>query len=595
MVLLARRVRRARADYAKAGKHCGLLTGSAGCGKTNLLCNIAESLSTEAPTLLMFGRQGFGAQRTIVQHVLETLATATRLPADEQLLLEIDEVLKRAGHSLHIFVDGINEARDLREMDAQIQDLMRWSSTHQVRVTVSCRDTYWPFFQSDRWEPWLRRSDQLESYTSDEFARVSPLYLRHYNIECIPSGRAQEQLRDPLLLLYFCQAYGDNQALDPTQLGVVEDIRQREVFDLYLAKKGRQIQARLGHGNSDEIRRFLRRFALHLYQNRRLTIPNTKIADATGETDTSTSDSLYLRILDEAIVIEERPTESVEIRNVGFAYEAFMEYVLADALLERVRAQGEIEPVASSLMDSVDTWPNAKGVVDFSGRALLSTPSAGDRARGMELLRSIVERGGEWVDEVLWKIIGSLNPEDWGSEMSDLLCDALSRVSSQDPVVKAFHSLNRRNKEAAQEIITVALWSVCLPHSVLWSEVREFNSASEEQQEELAQTWARRLRESESNHWDPQPVSQVFSGFLRRLLSLLPADLDHYMKIELDGRVPGPDEAERYLMTLTEFFGKDRMFLINGLFDAREPVRGLSEQRLAVILPRRVRAVLGLP
>ena len=76
---------------------------------------------------------------------------------------------------------------------------------------------------------------------------------------------------------------------------------------------------------------------------------------------------MYLRLLDEDIIIEEVPTSKLDQRKISFVYEEFMEYVLAEEVFQRMIRQDrqQVDIVFGQLNEAVPTFVNALGVGEY--------------------------------------------------------------------------------------------------------------------------------------------------------------------------------------------------------------------------------------
>src|SRR5262249_11630564 len=109
-----------------------------------------------------------------------------------------------------VIIDGINEHLDPREFNSALKAFIRRYYGKPVTFLISCRDLYWRYFEDEWWRNHgvIVSKDKLYAFTRAEYARALPLYLEAFNIDVTPTKEAKEQLRHPLLLRFFCEAYG---------------------------------------------------------------------------------------------------------------------------------------------------------------------------------------------------------------------------------------------------------------------------------------------------------------------------------------------------------------------------------------------------
>jgi hypothetical protein len=448
---LQARVRRARRPTL-------LLIDRAGGGKTNLLCAVATELAAEHPTVLLFGKENFRRPDDIVcrveQVIREGLADDVEAP-----MAALDALLDPSGEFLSVFIDGINENRRISDLDEAILYFLEWASHHRIRVTISCRDIYWSFFEEDRWRPFvggLRRGD-LQEFSVEEHEKALPLYLTHYRIRCKLEGSALTACRHPLLLRFFCEAYASPGG-GWRELGTMRDIRLKELFDEYYARKTDQIRRSVRHRNADLARAFLSYLGANLYDTGSVGLLTTDIARVTGERDTTTANSLYLRFLDEDVILEEDPTADVECRRVHFVYEEFMEYVIARVLKGRFSPWGRSkgQELLQELRCKVHEWVNARGVGEYVALATLGSSEPSEVEGGFELLAAMLGAGHVWL-EAFWAVVGKLPDRAVEARLFDLLYAALCATHRAGYIRDALDALIRYEPAAGRRLAAALL------------------------------------------------------------------------------------------------------------------------------------------
>ena len=119
-------------------------------------------------------------------------------------------LLSRQHAQLTVFLDAINEHRDLRLLSRSIAEFLGGIVGKPVAVLASCRDVYWPFINTDTWPStqWNESCSSVGNYTRSEIALARTAYLRRYRVTAKLSGNAAKKLAHPLILRFFCEAYG---------------------------------------------------------------------------------------------------------------------------------------------------------------------------------------------------------------------------------------------------------------------------------------------------------------------------------------------------------------------------------------------------
>ena len=342
-----------------------LVRDRAGSGKTNLLANLALSLisSSKGKFLPLFLTCKFSLSdaNTVETLVLDQLrdglvaasGSEARVSNEREALLSLMQgTLKQEGSHLIVFLDGINENRNLRLLDESLIRLFsRWNS-FPVKFVVTCRDIFWEFFTTSSWSTFLSAAKvhDLPPFKMEEIEPIVNAYFNAFEIVGRLSGAAKEKCRHPLLLRFLCEAYRGR------DIHEVEDVRLHHLFQEYWKRKRTEIATALnvkGIGHI-AIERFVLRIANAMSQSKTTSLGLNQIGDLTGESDLESDNSLYKRLLDEDIILEEMPSEnsldhSYLARRISFVYDEFYDYMLAVSFI--LEKDWSNKPVAGILHD----------------------------------------------------------------------------------------------------------------------------------------------------------------------------------------------------------------------------------------------------
>lgn len=209
-----------------------ILTGSAGNGKTNLLCSISELLiNLKEATIFLNARD-------IEGDVLEFLFCELKLPdiykkyKDSYLYL-VNLLLTIRHKHLFIIVDAINENDNDGFGDRIASFINKIVGYSRVKVIVSCRNEYYkerfrkclvekvdiPAFEFDLKE---------QHYTPAAFNQIIKAYSKYFNYSGNISLAVQNILSEQLLLMrIFFEVYKDSNA-------DVFSIRKHEIYARYI-------------------------------------------------------------------------------------------------------------------------------------------------------------------------------------------------------------------------------------------------------------------------------------------------------------------------------------------------------------------------
>ncbi|HEX2988952.1 MAG TPA: effector-associated domain EAD1-containing protein, partial [Chloroflexota bacterium] len=196
LATLASELNSSIAAFESAQRHAVIIIDRAGGGKTNLLCELALQTVKVSPTLLFFGKDNFSDHGSMIRRTTDWVAGMLSTHPDTAMMI-LDQLLQDRGLFLHVFIDGINESRSIPAMDTALASFLEWSSHHRLRVSISCRDIYWDFFDYDKWSQYVHHTihNKLHQFTPSESARARDLYFAHFGIKCTLVGNAETACR----------------------------------------------------------------------------------------------------------------------------------------------------------------------------------------------------------------------------------------------------------------------------------------------------------------------------------------------------------------------------------------------------------------
>lgn len=553
-----------------------VLVDRAGGGKTNLICHLVQTLASKQPVILLFGKEHFSNRDGLVAAISEILNKM--FPDSSDHFATLDGLLKAEGQYLTVFVDGINENRQLADLDASIRTFLEWARNHRIRIILTCRDIYWEFFDFDSWSHNVSQvlREKLNQFSSMEYGFALPLYLDYYNLRCNLAHEAREACHHPLLLRFFCEAYGSIEGPLVT-LGEVSDIRLKELFDVYLKRKVEQIRTYMGHRNADSVLRFLFDLVSFLFKKLTTVMSTIEIEEATGDPDTSSQNSLYLRLLDEDIIIEEQPSAELGTRRVSFVYEEFMEYVLALSIVKFPKRFGvsDVNGLFKKLNTSLEGWVNARGVGEYVALMLLGEVQGYNRNDAITFLRLMAGSGGTW-NRGFWSVIGKCSDRNFGPDLFDEFYAAVDGLEDITIIDKTLISLSRYDSDSANKLAAIILWTFALPKRISWSELSRLSKMPKAEFEILSERLARELAE---RRFAELPGTKISS----RLFRLVKPFLNPLVREKIDSAIRkfgSVRSVHGFLFVSWKYFPELSPFLINGLYSANDSVRSFCADRL---------------
>lgn len=383
-------------DQTQPTARCLIMKERAGSGKTNLVCHLANRLIEEGyACVFLLGAQPIEDRHDLVRECLRALGIepSQRMPAAQRELREAMESL--APRPLCILIDAINEAREVDDMREALTELFAQLKPLRARILVTCRDIYWTFLDGE----WVRivdtesRSFELYRYDAETWPTVLRRYFDAYRISGELTGEAEQTCLHPLLLRFFCEAY------EGEEVWIVSQIRLKRLFEKYLDKKVERLA--LANGSlfrvAESVTNCLQSIAAEMLDSKEVSLPEQRVTTLTGDSGRLRHDSLYVRLLDEDIILDEIPDtrRSQLARRVRFVYEAFFEFLLARELESRWTAltnEDVVERVVTLLEPSTG-MRNVLGALEYLDEFF--------EERDLSVWKELAQRAPAWQGLVL--------------------------------------------------------------------------------------------------------------------------------------------------------------------------------------------------
>lgn len=391
-----------------------VITSRAGMGKTNLLCHLAKIYALQQPTVFLTGRSGITEGATIKELIESKLARYLRAPFPLSNCFErLISVARAKGTSLLIIIDALNEHKDLDLVNAAISHLLHEVAGLPVVILASCRDVYWPFFDTSLWPAaqWKLFDRRLDRFSINEYERAIVAYFEFYNIVANLAREAKEKLSHPLILRFFCEAYGDPSSEIAIRLHEIPDIRLKILFDEYLKRKLDSIchTAPQRFRTPRSVLEFLFRLTDRMRTALRRDVLLADVPEVTGEQNLESPQSVYVSILGEDILLEEEPDAKTGQIQVVFTYDEFMEYMIARSMLRAVtdREQVAAQDLVEECQNGAAEFRSFVGVLEYLGVilkeewqvAIWSAIDIENPVFGAAACRAVAKLGPEYVGD----------------------------------------------------------------------------------------------------------------------------------------------------------------------------------------------------
>ena len=223
-----------------------LVTGAAGAGKSQLFANmVAEYNKAGQKAILVLGNAYLTSEPIFIQ-TQKVLNLNIEL---RDFLGILNELGKRDARIIPVFFDGINESDDIRIWRNGLGELIRTvESLPYVKMAISIRDGY----ESVAFDDAVNRkisSGEVIGICHRGFAVNSieaiKTFMNHYNIPFLPDYALQEEMRNPLFLMLFCETYSKDNA---------ELFR---LFDRYIEKKDAELLRELNAEGTGTVLQYL--------------------------------------------------------------------------------------------------------------------------------------------------------------------------------------------------------------------------------------------------------------------------------------------------------------------------------------------------
>lgn len=326
-----------------------LLTGPAGQGKTNFLCDFTERflLRHEIPCAYVTARQLGRTGEPDLPEVVRKLIFPPAVANLHEGLQALASACAERHHPFVLVIDGLNEHPDVRAFAGQLEHLLETLVEYPyVRVLMSCRSEFlrqrFGALLSGPLESALHLSEAHgQRFDDNQYGELVARYFRFFKVR--PKFVARNVIeflrRDVLLLRLFCEAYGARDRDDSYQQPFVGGVYRGEIFRRYIEDKlGRADQLVTGDrstpqplGRRAQTRRVLSLVADHMLNTGDFSgVPRNAVPrELDAELTALLEEELVLRHdLGPAPSLLTEPTEVL-----NFTFDEMRDFVLAQRLL----------------------------------------------------------------------------------------------------------------------------------------------------------------------------------------------------------------------------------------------------------------------
>lgn len=338
-----------------------LVTGMAGQGKTNFICDLIENQfrAFQIPAIFIPARSlnDFHSPNRILSYI-----TNNRFAPDTQNLHDLftllNNVAKECQKPFVIAIDGINEVGDLDGFVAELRVFLEALCQYDfIKIIITCRNEFFDHKFAGVFEPQfsdhLHRIKNLRSEMSeDNKSHLIDAYLSHFQIKARFSTRASKFLKNDFILLrIFCEIH------ERKNIGYVPDIYKGDIFEGYLIKK------------IDEFPLHLKRKALNSLFKICSQMLNSEVFSQMHIEGLDDSERQIIEQLigEDIILRREVPStglSSLGIENISFTYDELRDFLLAYYIVTELSKSGPAQ--VETFFEKVPKWPIYEGFFRYT-------------------------------------------------------------------------------------------------------------------------------------------------------------------------------------------------------------------------------------
>ncbi|MBN8141301.1 SMEK domain-containing protein [Vibrio vulnificus] len=336
-----------------------LVTGMAGQGKTNFVCDLVENQLQrfEVPTIFIPARllNHYSSPNRILSYITNNRFCPS-LSSLHELFELLNNVASESGKPFIIALDGINEVNDLQGFVDELKIFLDALCQYDfIKIIVTCRNEFFEHKFSGVFEPhfsdYLYRVQDLRNEMSENNkSKLLTEYFDYFNINLSLSGVSKKFLMNDLILLrLFCEIF---QGQD---IGYVPDIYKGELFERYLMMKIKQFpleQQSIAIGS-------LRKICHQMLKNEDFSLVSNAGFDAVER-------QVIEKLVGEDIILRrELPPSglmSLGIENISFTYDEMRDFLLAYFMVADVGADRQ----DISIFEKMSDWPIYEGLFRYT-------------------------------------------------------------------------------------------------------------------------------------------------------------------------------------------------------------------------------------
>ena len=301
-----------------------ILTGSAGNGKTNLLCSISELLmNLKEAVIFLTAREIKGDPQSYIMDYLTVPVIFKNYP---QFYWKLENLLLRLRNKyFYIIIDAVNENEDEKFSGKLASFINTMLCYKRFKVIVSCRNEYYEVrFRENLVEkvriPGVELDIKDGQYSTVALERIMAVYMHSFNFRGNISEDVKRSLCEQLLLLRIFFEINTNSEKD------VLSICKHELFKEYIDKVGRHTSY-----DTDKMLRSIARIMLNNDQYDGIQVTTLEKASVDIDSLKKTIDESLL--ISKTIVTNRGTIAEQGYELIYFVFDELRDYVLAREVL----------------------------------------------------------------------------------------------------------------------------------------------------------------------------------------------------------------------------------------------------------------------
>ncbi|PSU95696.1 SMEK domain-containing protein [Photobacterium kishitanii] len=373
-----------------------LITGMAGQGKTNFICDLIENQFKvfEIPTIFIPARALNDYSNS--NRILSYIKNNRYAPASQslhELLSLLNKVAEECQKPFIIAIDGINEVGDLDGFAAELRVFLNAMCQYEyIKIVISCRNEFFEHkfahvFDCLDLNIVYRVKDLRKEMSDENKDRLFDAYLIHFKIKGKFSKIASDFLKNDLILLRIFSEINENK-----NIGYIPDIYKGDIFEQYLMMK------------INEFPKHSRQSVLNsLYKICHQMLEGEIFSQIPVEGFDESEMQIIEQLIGEDIILRREVPPmglaSLGLENISFTYDELRDFLLAFYTVNKLSVN---QLKVNSIFEKIIGWPIYEGFFRYA--YLLA------RKQGNDIVLFSCESSKDFLDHYLNNL--SLLPAD---------------------------------------------------------------------------------------------------------------------------------------------------------------------------------------